>query len=75
LKRLKAQHRQEYCERIPIGGKFGLGKDGYRLNNIRAKCADTSAAWINSILLVMNLLILVRVFICLRNFSAKIAFG
>ena len=74
IKRLKAQRRQEYRERIPIEGKFGQGKYGYRLNNIRAKRADTSAAWINSIFLVMNLLILMRVFICLRNLAAKIAF-
>lgn len=74
IKRLKAQRRQEYRERIPIEGKFGQGKYGYRLNNIRAKRADTSVAWINSIFLVMNLLILVRVFICLRNLAAKIAF-
>jgi len=74
LMRLKAQRRQEYRERIPIEGKFGQGKYGYRLNNIRAKRADTSVTWINSIFLVMNLLILVRVFICLKNFAAKIAF-
>ena len=75
LMRLKAQRRQEYRERIPIEGKFGQGKYGYRLNNIRARRADTSAAWINSIFLVMNLLILVRVFICLRNLAAKMALG
>ena len=71
VKRLKAQRQEEYRERIPIEGKFGQGKNGYRLNYIRAKRADTSLAWINSIFLVMNLLILLRVFIglykrCLR---------
>lgn len=35
--RLKAQRRQEYRDRIPIEGKFGQGKYGYRFNNIRAK--------------------------------------
>ncbi len=74
IKRLKAQRRQEYRERIPIEGKFGQGKYGYRLNNIRAKRADTSVAWINSIFLVINLLILMRAFFCLRNLAAKIAF-
>jgi transposase, IS5 family len=73
IKRLKAQRRQEYRERIPIEGKFGQGKYGYRLNNIRVKRADTSVAWINSIFLVMNLLILVRVFIFLKNLAAKMA--
>jgi hypothetical protein len=62
LKRLKAQRREEYLQRIPIEGKFGQGKNGYRLNYIRAKRADTSLAWINSIFLVMNLQILLRIF-------------
>jgi IS5 family transposase len=62
LKRLKAQRREEYLQRIPIEGK-----NGYLLNYIRAKRADTSFAWINSIFLVMNLLILL---ILLRIFFA-----
>jgi len=62
LKRLSAQRREEYLQRIPIEGKFGQGKNGYRLNYIRAKRADTSYAWINSIFLVMNLLILLKAF-------------
>ena len=65
LKRLKAQRREEYLQRIPIEGKFGQGKNGYRLNYIRAKRADTSFAWINSIFLVMNLQILLRIFFAL----------
>jgi len=71
LKRLKAQRREEYLQRIPIEGKFGQGKHGYGLNYIPAKRADTSAAWINSIFLVMNLLILLRVFFTLikRGFA------
>jgi hypothetical protein len=62
LKQLKVQRRADYLQRIPIEGKFGQGKNGYRLNYIRAKRADTSLAWINSIFLVMNLLILERIF-------------
>ena len=62
MKELAARRREEYLQRIPIEGKFGQGKNGYRLNYIRAKRADTSTAWINSIFLVMNLLILLRVF-------------
>ena len=65
LKRLKAQRRADYLQRIPIEGKFGQGKNGYNLNYIRAKRADTSEAWINSIFLVMNLLILLRIFFAL----------
>ena len=66
LKRLKAQRREEYLQRIPIEGKFGQGKNGYGLNYIRAKRAETSEAWINSIFLVMNLLILWRIFFALN---------
>jgi len=56
------KRREEYLQRIPIEGKFGQRKNGYRLNYIRAKRADTSSAWINSIFMVMNLLILIRIF-------------
>ncbi len=63
LKQQQIQRREEYRQRIPIEGKFGQGKGGYRLNYIRAKRADTSLAWINSIFLVMNLLVLYQVFI------------
>lgn len=66
LKQLKAQQREEYLQRIPIEGKFGQGKNGYNLNYIQARRADTSVAWINSIFLVMNLLILLRIF-CLHG--------
>ena len=62
LKRLAAMRREAYLQRIPIEGKFGQGKNGYRLNYIRAKRSDTSRAWINSIFLVMNLLILLQAF-------------
>ncbi len=72
LKRLQAQRREEYLQRIPIEGKFGQGKNGYDLNYIRAKRADTSEAWINSIFLVMNLQILLRIFfaLCKRGVAA-----
>ena len=65
LKQLKAQRREDYLQRIPIEGKFGQGKSGYRLNYIRAKRADTSVSWINSIFLVMNLAVLLRLFFAL----------
>jgi hypothetical protein len=67
LQQAKEQRRQDYLQRIPIEGKFGQGKNGYRLNDIRAKRANTSFAWINSIFLVMNLLILERIFFVLRK--------
>jgi len=40
----KKRRREEYRQRIPIEGKFGQGKNGYRLNYIRAKSAPTSEA-------------------------------
>jgi len=73
MKQLKAQQREEYLQRIPIEGKFGQGKNGYNLNYIQARRADTSVAWINSIFLVMNLLILFRIFCLLGNRAMKMA--
>jgi len=75
LKRLKAQRRADYLQRIPIEGKFGQEKNGYNLNDIRAKRAGTSEAWINSIFLVMNLLILLRIFfaLCIEYVVALVA--
>jgi IS5 family transposase len=70
LKQLKAQRRAEYLQRIPIEGKFGQGKNGYDLNYIRARRPDTSYAWINSIFLVMNLQILLRIFFALLKRAA-----
>jgi len=64
---MKAQRREEYLQCIPIEGKFAQGKNGYRLNYILAKGADTSLAWINSIFLVMNLLILLKFFFALNT--------
>jgi hypothetical protein len=65
LRNEKKRRREEYCQRVPIEGKFGQGKNGYRLNYIRAKTAETSEAWIRSIFLVMNLLVLIKVFLFL----------
>ena len=62
LKRDKHQRQADYRQRIPIEGKFGQGKRAYGLNLIQAKTARTSEAWINSIFLVMNLLVLLRHF-------------
>jgi hypothetical protein len=62
LKHDKQQRQADYRQRIPIEGKFGQGKRAYGLNLIQAKTARTSEAWINSIFLVMNLLVLLRHF-------------
>lgn len=60
IKLEKKLRRQDALERIPIEGKFGQGKNGYRLNYIRARTAATSEAWIRAIFLVMNLMVLLR---------------
>lgn len=60
LEQERKQRIQDSRERIPIEGKFGQGKNGYRLNYIRARLQNTSEAWINSIFLVMNLMVLLR---------------
>lgn len=63
LKQAKKQRHADYRQRIPIEGKFGQGKNGYGLNRIKAKTARTSQAWIRSIFLVMNLLVLYQHFL------------
>jgi len=70
IRRLKRQRREDERNRIPVEGKFGQGKNGYRLNQIRARLASTSEAWVRSIFLVMNLIALLRFllpFLCLRH--------
>lgn len=78
LRELKAQRIRDSRERIPIEGKFGQGKNGYRLNYIREKLQQTSEAWINSIFLVMNLMVLLRklqeqleILLCLSSVKEK----
>lgn len=60
LKREREQRILDSRQRIPIEGEFGQGKNGYRLNYIRAKLKKTSEGWINCIFLVMNLMVLLR---------------
>ncbi len=67
LKQEKQQRLTDYRQRIPIEGKFGQGKNGYNLNYIRAKTQRTSEAWIRSIFLVMNLLVLAQHFFVLMK--------
>ena len=49
-------------KRNRIEGKFGQAKNGYGLNRIRARTVRTSEAWIRSVFLVMNLLVLLKIF-------------
>ncbi|MCK5897341.1 MAG: IS5 family transposase [Cocleimonas sp.] len=66
IKKSKQQQKEDHRNRIPIEGKFGQGKQGYRLNNILARTAKTSESWIRNIFFVMNLLVLAKVFIWLE---------
>ena len=52
----KRKHKKEAAERNHIEGKFGQGKNGYNLNQIRAKLQNTSESWIATIFYVMNLI-------------------
>ena len=47
--------KKKAAQRNHIEGKFGQGKRGYHLNNIKARLPETSESWINAIFLVMNL--------------------
>lgn len=52
----KRKKRSECAERNQIEVKFGQGKRGYNLNNIRARLSSTSTSWIAAIIFVMNIL-------------------
>ena len=60
IRQIKRQRREDERQRIPVEGKFGQGKNGYRLNQIRTRLASTSEAWVRTIFLVMNLMALLR---------------
>lgn len=53
---LKRKARKEAAERNQIEGKFGQGKNGYNLNEIRARLKETSESWVACIFFVMNLI-------------------
>jgi IS5 family transposase len=51
----KRKMRKELSERNQVEGKIGQAKQGYRLNQIKAKLSDTSNAWIGITLFITNL--------------------
>lgn len=53
--------KKKAAQRNHVEGKFGQGKRGYGLNDIKARLPDTSESWINAIIFVMNLTKLLRV--------------
>jgi len=50
-------YQKLHNSRNHIEGKFGQGKNGYQLNEIKAKYANTSASWIAAVYFVMNILV------------------
>lgn len=52
----KRKRKAEITERNQIEGKFGQGKNGYNLNQIRATLRKTSESWIATIFFIMNLI-------------------
>lgn len=51
----KRKSLKEFNERNHIEGKIGQAKQGYGLNNIKAKLSDTSNSWIGAILFITNI--------------------
>ncbi len=58
---LKYKTRKEQNMRNHVEGKFGQGRNGYELNEVRTRRTDTSESWISAILFVMNLTKLMKV--------------
>lgn len=70
---LKYKTRKEQNMRNHVEGKFGQGKNGYELNEVRAKRQDTSESWISAILFVMNLTKLMKLAVGYSYFLALTA--
>ena len=51
----KAKRKKEYGRRNQIEGKIGQAKQGYGLNQIKAKLKNTSESWIGLTLFVANI--------------------
>ncbi len=66
--------KKKAAERNHIEGKFGQGKRGYNLNNIKARLPETSESWINAIFLVMNVTKLLVVAEKYGNFFVQFLF-
>jgi DNA-directed RNA polymerase subunit E'/Rpb7 len=59
--REKKKEKQEFNERNHIEGKFGQAKQGYMLNEVRAKLKDTSESWIGVVVFVLNIIKLTQI--------------
>lgn len=68
----KYHQKKEAAKRNHVEGKFGQGKRGYGLNNIKARLPETSESWINAILFTMNLTKLLEIAIKYPGFFVTI---
>lgn len=57
----KHYKKKKASERNHVEAKFGQGKRGYAMNNIKARLPETSESMINAIVFVMNLIKLLQV--------------
>lgn len=57
----KYHKKKKAAKRNSVEGRFGVGKRGYGLNNIKARLAETSESWVNAIIFTMNLFKLLEV--------------
>ena len=66
----KTKRRKEAAERNHIEAKFGQGKNGHNLNEIRARLKETSESWVGCIFFIMNLIHYEKDFIFCSIFKA-----
>ena len=57
----KRKHKKELAERNQVEGKIGQAKQGYGLNQIKAKMSQTSDSWIGVTLFIANLVTFAQV--------------
>lgn len=50
----KRKRKKEYAQRNQVEGKFGQAKQGYNLNEIKAKLKSTSETWVGAVFFVVN---------------------
>jgi len=65
----KYRKKKKAAERNHVEAKFGQGKRGYGMNNIKARLSETSESMVNSIVFVMNLMKLLQIAEKYKHFS------
>lgn len=66
----KYRKKKKAAERNHVEAKFGQGKRGYGMNNLKARLPETSESMVNSIVFVMNLIKLLQIAEKYKYFSA-----